>query len=163
MWAKKEDAPHLRDDDSDDGNSMFEEPYVPQGGDGSDRGKRVKGKANPLSGGSNSRPANDARKASATASTTLTLVNSKNRDGLPKDGHFGEGTMTMNRLDPAKASTLRVSAKELLRISNIILNLEPHHIAQEITRKMAIMFGAIQVCSVLPALAVLDLNVPLAP
>jgi hypothetical protein len=48
MWAKKEDAPHLRDDDSDDGNSMFEEAYVPQAGDGDDqpgRGKRGKGKA----------------------------------------------------------------------------------------------------------------------
>ena len=145
MWAKKEDAPHLQDDDSDDGNSMFEEAYVPQARDGDDqpsRGKRGKGKASVRSGG-DSRSVNDTRKASVTTSQPITSVRS--RDGLPKDGQFGEGTMTMNRLDPVKASTLRVNTKELLRVSNTILTLEAHHVAQEITRSMAVMFGAIEV------------------
>jgi len=148
MWAKKEDAPHLQDDDSDDGNSMFEEAYVPQARDGDDqpsRGKRGKGKAGVRSVGGDSRSANDTWKAGVTTSQPVASVTSRNRDGLPKDGQFGEGTMTMNRLDPVKASTLRVNTKELLRVSNTILTLEAHHVAQEITRSMAVMFGAIEV------------------
>ena len=148
MWAKKEDAPHLQDDDSDDGNSMFEEAYVPQARDGDDqphRGKRGKGKASVRPGGGDSRSANDTWKAGVTTSQPATSISSRNRDGLPKDSQFGEGTMMMNRLDPVKASTLRVNTKEILRVSNVILTLEAHHIAQEITRRMAAMLGAIEV------------------
>ena len=155
MWAKKEDAPHLQDEDSDDGNSMFEEVYVPQAGE-----KRGKGKASASSG---SRSTNDTSRTGVKANQTLTSVSSKPRDGLPKDGQFGEGTMTMNRLDPAKASTLRASTRELLRVSNIILTLEPNHVAQEITRRMAVMFGIIEVCSLSCSLVVLGRDVSLAP
>ena len=166
MWAKKEDAPHLQDDDSDDGNSIFEEAYVHRAHDGDDqpaRGKRGKGKASVRPSGSDSRSANDTWKAGVTTIQPLTSVSSRSRDGLPKDGQFGEETMTMNRLDPAKASTLRVNAKELLRVSNIVLTLEPHHVAQEITRRMAIMFGVIEVYSGPPSLVVLYPDDPLAP
>ena len=148
MWAKKEDAPHLHDEDSDDGNSMFEEAYVPQVGDRDDqpgRGKRGKGKAIASPGSSSGRSTNDTRKASLVANQTLASASSKS---LPKDGQFGEGTITMNRFDPTKVSTLRVSSKELLRVSNNILTLEPNHVAQEITRRMAVMFRVIEVYSV---------------
>src|SRR5258708_1392667 len=75
MWAKKENAPHLQDEDSDDGNSMFEEAYVPQAGDRDDqpgRGKRGKGKPIASSGGSDSRSMNDTRRAGVAANQTLT-------------------------------------------------------------------------------------------
>jgi hypothetical protein len=166
MWAKKEDAPHLQDDDSDDGNSMFEEAYVPQARDGDDqpgRGKRGKGRASVRPGGTDSRSSNDTRKASVTASQPVTSVNSRSRDGLPKDGQFGEGMITMNRSDPVKAPTLRVNTKELLRVSNTILTLEANHVAQEITRRMATMFGAIEVYFQTVFLVVLGPNVALAP
>lgn len=148
MWAKKEDAPHLQDDDSDDGNSMFEEAYVPQARDGDDqpnRGKRGKVKASVRSSGADSQSAKDTWKAGVTTNQPVTTVSSRSRDGLPKDGQFVEGTITMNRLDTIKAPTLRVNSKELLRVSNVILTLEAHHVAQEITRRMAVMFGAIEV------------------
>jgi hypothetical protein len=166
MWAKKEDAPHLQDEDSDDGNSMYEEAYGLQTGDADDqqpsRGKRGKGKASAASGRPNSRSTNDTRRGGVTASPSLTLVSTKSRDGAPKDSQFREGTITMNRLDPAKASMLRANTKELLRVSNIIITLEPHHIAQEITRRMAAMFGVIEVLSAPRSLVAVgpDVSVP---
>ena len=164
MWAKKEDAPHLQDDDSDDGNSIFEEAYVPQPSDRDDqpsRGKRARGKAAgaPPPGDSSSRPAT----VGSTAYSALTPVSSRTRDTVPKDGQFREGTMTMNRIDPPKASTLRVNTKELLRISNIIVAIDHNHVAQEITRRMAAMFEVIQVCSVQSFSAVVGSDVSQAP
>jgi hypothetical protein len=168
MWAKKEDAPHLQDDDSDDGNSMYEEAYVLQTGDGDDqpgRRKRGRGKASTgaLLSGSATQSGNDVWKSGPITNPAPTSVNSQGSDGLPIDGQFREGTITMNRLDPAKASTLKVNVRELLRISHNILTLEPQHVAQEITRRMATMFGVIEVCFVLSSVVVDPDHLSLAP
>lgn len=159
-WCKKEDV--VGSDTETDSGEENEDDLLPAPDD-NDETYRVKGKGfekrTPVS--SNPQPPSKSTinpdrpypaKASSSAPNVATTsmpplppVPSQPASRIPGStgyGHQAESVITFDRPVPRNA---RVNIKELLRVANSILQSETVHVAQEVTRRMLVLFKKIEV------------------
>jgi len=164
-WCKKEETVSVDDseDESTDGTDDGyiprledeDDTYVGKGGVPFERRTRAPASSNPpapqgrqLASGAE-RPYHVAGSNSApnVATTTSTSSDQSSFSPVPpipnRSGLEQEAVFTHDRHAPRNA---RVNVKELQRVANSIMQTETLHIAQEITRRMLILFKKIEVC-----------------
>ena len=175
-WCKKEETIGGDDSEDESANGTDdeiiprleddEETYVGRGGGAFERRTRTPASSNPTAppqgrtltagGGGGERPYHAAGSNSApnVATTASTSTEPPSGSGAlpPLPTRTAASSMpgfepeTVFTFDRVVGRTARVNVKELQRIAHTVMQLETVHIAQEITRRMLILFKKIEVC-----------------